>query len=117
LDDRQKLMDLPNIGCNPFIMAWVAPGITPAGDPKFVRFQDQSGSSQVSFAGGPIRGNVYLVDGVPITDGIKPYSVAGGWTNPAALMRNDLAVEEQKNTVSHTQLGNLILALRNGRRP
>ncbi len=84
--DRQKLMDLPNIGRNPFIMAWVTPGVTPAGDPKFVRFQDQSGSSQVSFAGGPIRGNVYLVDGVPITDG----------TNRAVIIPSLEAVEEMK---------------------
>jgi len=84
--DRQKLMDLPNIGRNPFIMAWVTPGVTPAGDPKFVRFQDQSGSSQVSFAGGPIRGNVYLVDGVPITDGI----------NRAVIIPSLEAVEEMK---------------------
>ena len=84
--DRQKLMDLPNVGRNPFIMAWVTPGVMPAGDPKFVRFQDQSGSSQVSFAGGPQRGNVYLVDGVPITDG----------TNRAVIIPSLEAVEEMK---------------------
>ncbi|MBI2681286.1 MAG: TonB-dependent receptor [Candidatus Solibacter usitatus] len=84
--DRQKLIDLPNVGRNPFIMAWVAPGVTPAGDPKFVRFQDQSGSSYVSFAGGPLRGNVYLVDGVPITDGI----------NRAVIIPSLEAVEEMK---------------------
>ena len=38
------------------------------GDPRFNRFQDQSGSSQISIAGGPVRGNNYLIDGVPITD-------------------------------------------------
>src|SRR5258708_17565304 len=69
--DRQKLVDLPNVGRNPFIMAWVTPGVTPAGDPRFVRFQDQSGSSQVSFAGGPQRGNLYLLACVPTTDGIN----------------------------------------------
>ena len=30
--------------------------------------EDQSGSSQISIAGGPVRGNNYLIDGVPITD-------------------------------------------------
>jgi len=30
--------------------------------------QDQSGSSQISIAGGPVRGNNYLLDGIPITD-------------------------------------------------
>lgn len=32
------------------------------------KFDDQSGLSQVSIAGGPIASNNYLVDGVPITD-------------------------------------------------
>lgn len=84
--DRQKLIDLPNIGRNPFIMAWVAPNVVPTSDPRFVRFQDQSGSSSVSFAGGPQRGNVYLVDGVPITDGI----------NRAVIIPSIEAVEEMK---------------------
>src|ERR1035441_4927564 len=30
--------------------------------------EDQSGSSQISIAGGPVRGNNYLIDGIPITD-------------------------------------------------
>jgi hypothetical protein len=30
--------------------------------------EDQSGSSQISIAGGPVRGNNYLLDGIPITD-------------------------------------------------
>ena len=40
----------------------------PAGNPTFNRQQDQSGSSQISLAGGPVRGNNYLLDGVPIAD-------------------------------------------------
>src|SRR5712692_1330683 len=65
--DRQKLIDLPNLGRNPFMMARIAPNIVQAGDPRFNRMQDQSGSSQISIAGGPVRGNNYLLDGVPIT--------------------------------------------------
>jgi hypothetical protein len=65
--DRQKLVDLPNLGRNPFMMAKIAPNIVQAGDPRFNRMQDQSGSSQISIAGGPVRGNSYLLDGVPIT--------------------------------------------------
>jgi hypothetical protein len=84
--DRQKLIDLPNVGRNPFIMAWVTPGVVPSNDPRFVRFQDQSGSSTVSFAGGPQRGNVYLLDGVPITDGI----------NRAVIIPSIESVEEMK---------------------
>src|SRR6266699_2084960 len=65
--DRQKLVDLPNLGRNPFMMAKIAPNVVQAGDPRFNRMQDQSGSSQISIAGGPVRGNNYLLDGVPIT--------------------------------------------------
>jgi len=84
--DRQKLVDLPNVGRNPFIMAWITPGVIPSNDPRFVRFQDQSGSSTVSFAGGPIHGNTYLLDGVPITDG----------TGRAVLIPSIESVEEMK---------------------
>lgn len=66
--DRQKLLDLPNLGRNPFMMSKIVQNVTPAGDPRFNRMQDQSGSSQISIAGGPVRGNNYLLDGVPITD-------------------------------------------------
>jgi hypothetical protein len=66
--DRQKIVDLPNIGRNPFIMSKLAPNIQQVGNPAYMRMQDQTGSSQISLAGGPIRGNNYLLDGVPITD-------------------------------------------------
>jgi hypothetical protein len=42
--------------------------VTPVGDPHYNRMQDQSGSSKISIAGGPVRGNNYLLDGIPITD-------------------------------------------------
>ena len=66
--DRQQLVDLPNLGRNPFIMSKLAQNVTPVGDPHYNRMQDQSGSSQISIAGGPVRGNNYLLDGIPITD-------------------------------------------------
>lgn len=66
--DRQKLVDLPNLGRNPFMMSKVAQNVTPVGNPAYNRMQDQSGSSQISIAGGPVRGNNYLLDGIPITD-------------------------------------------------
>lgn len=56
------------LGRNPFLLAKLAAKVTPVGDPRFNRFQDQSGSSQISIAGGPVRGNNYLIDRVPITD-------------------------------------------------
>jgi hypothetical protein len=66
--DRQKLTDLPNLGRNPFMMSKLAQNVTPVGDPHYNRMEDQSGSSQISIAGGPVRGNNYLMDGIPITD-------------------------------------------------
>jgi hypothetical protein len=69
--DRQQLVDLPNLGRNPFMMSKIAQNVVPAGNPNFNRMQDQSGSSQISIAGGPVRGNNYLLDGVPITDSVN----------------------------------------------
>ena len=69
--DAQKLSDLPNLGRNPFVFAKLSTNVVPVGDPRFNRFQDQSGSSQISIAGGPIRGNNYTIDGVPITDSVN----------------------------------------------
>ena len=69
--DKQQLQDLPNLGRNPFLFSKLDNDVAPVGDPRFNRFQDQSGSSQISIAGGPIRGNNYLIDGVPITDSVN----------------------------------------------
>lgn len=66
--DSQKMTDLPNLGRNPFLLARLSTNVVPVGDPRFNRFQDQSGSSQISIAGGPVRGNNYTIDGVPVTD-------------------------------------------------
>ena len=67
--DSQKLADLPNMGRNPFYEGVkISQNVTPGGDPKFNRMEDQTGSSQISIAGGPITGNNYLLDGISITD-------------------------------------------------
>src|SRR5260370_21979279 len=66
--DSQKLSDLPILGRNPFLFSRLNNNVAAVGDPRFNRFQDQSGSSQISIAGGPIRGNNYFIDNVPITD-------------------------------------------------
>ena len=66
--DSQKLTDLPNLGRNPFMMSKLAQNVVPVGDPHYNRMEDQSGSSQITIAGGPVRGNNYLLDGIPITD-------------------------------------------------
>nr|WP_213806654.1 TonB-dependent receptor [Granulicella sp. dw_53] len=68
LIDSQKLLNLPNPGRNPFLFSKLDNNVTPVGDPRFVRFQDQSGSSTISIAGAPLSSNNYSVDGIPITD-------------------------------------------------
>jgi hypothetical protein len=67
--DKEKLDDLPNMGRNPFYeTVKVSQEVTPAGDPKFNRMEDQSGSSQISINGGPVTGNNYTLDGIAITN-------------------------------------------------
>ena len=86
LVDRQKLIDLPNLGRNPFMMSRLSPTVVQAGNPAYMRMQDQSGSSAISINGGPVRGNNYLVDGIPITD----------FANRAVIIPSLEAVEEMK---------------------
>src|SRR5258708_6100976 len=66
--DNQKLVDLPNLGRNPFMMSKLSLNTVQVGPPAYNRMEDQSGSSMISIAGGPVRGNNYLLDGIPITD-------------------------------------------------
>jgi len=66
--DHQKLIDLPNLGRNPYMFSKFAGNVQQVGNPAYSRMQDQSGSSQISITGGPVRGNNYLLDGVAITD-------------------------------------------------
>jgi hypothetical protein len=84
--DNQKLTELPNLGRNPFMLSKLAQNVVPVGNPAYNRMEDQSGSSQISIAGGPVRGNNYLIDGVPITDS----------SNRAIIIPSLEAVEEVK---------------------
>ena len=84
--DTQKMVDLPNLGRNPFLLTKLNNNVTATGDPRFNRFQDQSGSSAISVAGGPINMNNYEVDGVPITD----------FSNRAVIIPSVEAVQEMK---------------------
>ena len=86
LIDSQKLENLPNPGRNPFLFSKLDNNVTPVGDPRFVRFQDQSGSSTISIAGAPISSNNYAIDGIPITD----------FFNRAVIIPSIEAVEEVK---------------------
>jgi hypothetical protein len=63
----QQLTDLPNLGRNPFVFEKLDNNVTPVGDPRFVRAEDQSGSTSVSIAGAPIGANSYVVDGIPVS--------------------------------------------------
>ncbi len=65
---KQILDDLANSGRNPFAISAITPTVIPVGNPTFNRQQDQTGSSAISLGGGPVRGNNYIIDGVPITD-------------------------------------------------
>jgi hypothetical protein len=57
------------MGRNPFYQTVkISQNVTPGGDPKFNRMEDQSGSSQISINGGPITGNNYTLDGIAITN-------------------------------------------------
>ncbi len=89
--DKEKLDDLPNMGRNPFYeTVKVSQEVTPAGDPKFNRMEDQSGSSQISINGGPVTGNNYLLDGIAITNS----------ANQAVIVPSIEATQEVKIQIS-----------------
>jgi hypothetical protein len=66
--DQKRLEDIPVLGRNPYITAKLEGVFVNTGNPQFIRFADQNGTSTTSVAGGPVAANLYLVDGVPITD-------------------------------------------------
>src|SRR5580658_4420314 len=89
--DKQKLDDLPNMGRNPFYQTVkISENVTPGGDPKFNRMEDQSGSSTISINGGPVTGNNYLLDGISITNS----------SNQAVIVPSIEATQEVKVQIS-----------------
>jgi hypothetical protein len=66
--DQRRLEDIPVLGRNPYISVGLSGVFVNTGNPQFIRFADQNGTTATSVAGGPIASNLYLVDGVPITD-------------------------------------------------
>jgi hypothetical protein len=89
--DKQKLDDLPNMGRNPFYQTVkISQNVTPGGDPKFNRMEDQSGSSTISINGGPVTGNNYLLDGISITNS----------ANQAVIIPSIEATQEVKVQIS-----------------
>jgi len=94
LIDAQKITDLPVLGRNPFFIGKLAQTVVFVANPKFARMQDQNGNSQVSIAGGPLRTNNYLVDGISITDS----------NNRAVIVPSPEAVQELKVQASSTEM-------------
>ncbi len=66
--DKAQMDVLPTPGRNVFIFSVGTPNVVHAGDPVFVRMQDQTNASLLSLGGGPLRGNNYTIDGVALTD-------------------------------------------------
>ncbi|HEY1648762.1 MAG TPA: TonB-dependent receptor [Terracidiphilus sp.] len=95
--DTQKLQDLPNLGRNPFVFEKLDNNATPTGDPRFVRAEDQSGTTGVSIAGAPIgstsganAANNYVVDGIPVST-----SAGGATFIPSLEAISDAKVEAE----------------------
>jgi len=81
-----QITAIPIFGRNTFYTAIATPSVIQSGDPQFVRYQDQSGSSLLSLGGGPRRGNSYLIEGVSITD----------FVNRASWVPSTEAVEDMR---------------------
>jgi trimeric autotransporter adhesin len=64
---EQQVAQLPNQGRNPFTVNKLDNNVTPVGDPRFVRYEDQNGTDSQSVSGAPIGANGYVVDGIPIS--------------------------------------------------
>lgn len=62
-----QVEDMPLLGRNPFMMEAFDSNVVTLGDPRYVRAEDQTGSSQVSLAGAPSNSNSYVIDGIPIS--------------------------------------------------
>jgi trimeric autotransporter adhesin len=67
LFDQQQLQTLPTLGRNPFMFATYDSNVVTLGDPRYVRAEDSSGSTEVSLAGAPSGTNSYNVDGIPVS--------------------------------------------------
>jgi hypothetical protein len=64
---EDQVQELPNQGRNPFTVDKLDNNVTPVGDPRFVRYEDQNGTDSQSISGAPIGANTYVVDGIPIS--------------------------------------------------
>lgn len=62
---EEQIQELPNPGRNPFTVNKLENNVTPVGDPRMVRYEDQNGTDSQSVSGAPIGTNTYVVDGIP----------------------------------------------------
>ena len=67
LFSQEQVQNLPSLGRNPFMFASYDANVVTLGDPRYVRAEDSTGSSQVSLAGAPSGTNSYNVDGIPVS--------------------------------------------------
>jgi trimeric autotransporter adhesin len=67
LFSEQQVQNLPSLGRNPFMFSTYDSNVVTLGDPRYVRAEDSTGSSQVSLAGAPSGTNSYNVDGIPVS--------------------------------------------------
>jgi hypothetical protein len=88
---EEQVQELPNQGRNPFTVNKLDNNVTPVGDPRFVRYEDQNGTDSQSVSGAPIGVNGYVVDGIPIST-----STGGVTFVPAIEAVSDIKV--QSNT-------------------
>ncbi len=88
---EEQVQRLPNQGRNPFSVNKLDNNVTPVGDPRFVRYEDQNGTDSQSVSGAPIGANSYVVDGIPIST-----STGGVTFVPAVEAVSDVKV--QSNT-------------------
>ena len=88
LISEELIQELPNQGRNPFTVNKLDNNVTPVGDPRFVRYEDQNGTDSQSVAGAPIGANGYVVDGIPIST-----STGGVTFVPAVEAVSDVKVQ------------------------
>ncbi len=111
LIDNQKVTDLPILGRNPFYVAKLAQTVVYAGNPKFARMQDHNANAQVSIAGGPLRSNNYMIDGISITDSSNRSSIV---PSPEAVQELKLQASTYDAEVGRTGGGTFNTLLRSG---
>lgn len=109
--NTQKITDLPLLGRNPFLMGKLAQGVVFTGNPQFTRMQDQNGNSQVSIAGGPLRTNNYMVDGISIADSNNRAVIL---PSPEAVQELNVQVNTYDAEVGRTGGGTFNTLLRSG---